>query len=350
MKILISSDSPFAHYYERLGLANAFNYAGHQAVMWDLKGKSEFDAFNEFEPDIFIGQTYNITRALIKCIKARPNLKVIMKAGENSLFSDNLDIVKYPVLIADEREKSLVKQLRDETGRPDFLFVHYHPDYVDQTHGRWTEELGIPVHGIMNAADIFHYTNGTYREEFACQVGFVGGYWGYKAKNLDKYILPLCQPASNIHVRIFGNQPWPVPQYCGFVDTKHVRDIFSSALICPNISEPHSLKYHYDIIERPFKLLSNRSFVISDKVQGLQKLIPNGIVYADNPEDFQEKIRYYIKNPDQRYSIAENGHKEVIKNHTYFSRASLIFRYLSLHGLADKILEDGMKAVSELGV
>lgn len=350
MRILISSDNQFAHYYERLGLANAFNYSGHQTLLWDLKGKSAHDIFNEFEPDIFIGQTFNINRALIKCIKARPDLKVLLKAGENSLFSDSLDTSKYPVLIADEREKGLVAELMRETGRPNFLFVHYHPDYIEQTHGRWTSDYGIPVHSLMNAADIFHYTNGTYREEFSCQVAFVGGYWGYKARVLDKYMLPLCQPNSGIHVKIFGNQNWPVPQYCGPIGTEHVKDIFSSALICPNLSESHSQDFGYDLIERPFKLLSNRNFVICDNVAGFKNLLSDGMVYADNPQDFQEKVRYYIKNPDQRHAIAEIGHKTVIADHTYFSRISSIFTYLNLPDLAQEAIEKKKQALLALGV
>lgn len=350
MKILISSDSPFAHYYERLGLANAFNYAGHPTVMWDLQGKSAHDIFSEFEPDIFIGQTYNINRALINCIKARPNLKVLMKGGENSLFSDQLDKVKYPILIADEREKGLVAWLKRETGRPDFLFVHYHPDYIEQTHGRWTSDYGIPVHSLMNAADIFHYTNGTYRKEFACQVAFVGGYWGYKAKTLDKYILPLCQPNSGVHVKIFGNQPWPVPQYCGHIDTRLVRDIFSSALICPSVSESHSQAFGYDLIERPFKLLANKSFVICDKVAGFEDLFPDGMVYAATPKEFEEKIRYYIKYPDERNAIAERGQKAALAHQTYFDRAISIANHLGLEILAADILGYKDKAFTELGL
>ncbi len=350
MKILISSDNKFAHYYERLGLANAFNYAGHQTIMWDLQGKSAHDMFNEFEPDIFIGQTFNLNRALIKCIKARPELKVILKAGEWSDFSDKLDTKKYPVLIADDREQGLVRELLETTGRPNFLFVHYHPDYVSQTHGRWTEKSGIPVHGLMNAADIFNYTNGVYREEFACQVAFVGGYWGYKSRVLDKYMLPLCQPNSGIHVKIFGNQNWPVPQYCGFVETNYVKDIFSSALICPNLSEPHSQDFGYDIIERPFKLLSNKSFVISDRVAGLENLFPDGIVYVDTPEEFREKIAHYVKHPDERHAIAEKGYKAVIANHTYFDRCVSIADKLGLNILAADMLGYKDKVLTELGL
>ena len=32
--------------------------------------------------------------------------------------------------------------------------------------------------------------------------------------------------------------------------------IYASAKICPNISEPHSLVFGFDVVERPFKIMS----------------------------------------------------------------------------------------------
>ena len=43
---------------------------------------SAFDAFDLFEPDMFLGQAYNLTSDLIKCIYERPHLKVGLRAGD----------------------------------------------------------------------------------------------------------------------------------------------------------------------------------------------------------------------------------------------------------------------------
>ena len=75
MKILISSDGPHAHYYIRLGWGRAFEASGHKVYIWDIASKPAFDAFDEFEPDLFMGQTYNLNDAVYKCIKNRPHLK-----------------------------------------------------------------------------------------------------------------------------------------------------------------------------------------------------------------------------------------------------------------------------------
>ena len=84
MKILIGDDSQMltAHYYIRLGLARAFAAGGHDVLMWDIHSKSAIDMFDEFAPDLFYGQTYNIDKGLIKAIQWKPDCKVFMKGAD----------------------------------------------------------------------------------------------------------------------------------------------------------------------------------------------------------------------------------------------------------------------------
>ena len=77
MRVLISIDNYFAHYYIRLGIGRVLTAMGHDVIMWDINKKSCFDAFDEFKPDLFIGQTFNMTRGLIKCIQENKDLRVI---------------------------------------------------------------------------------------------------------------------------------------------------------------------------------------------------------------------------------------------------------------------------------
>lgn len=348
MKILISNDSPFAHSFERVGLGRAFGYSGYQVCLWDIHSKSAFDIFNEFQPDIFIGQAYNLTRSLIKCLLLRPNLRVCLKAGDWGPFYNNWseqDHAKYPILMASAEEKENVLLLHSK-GQLDFLFIHYHPDYIANTHGHWIKE-GIKVISLMNAADVFDYTNGQYKDELACDIGFVGGRWGYKARTLDRYILPLCNPESKYSIKIFGNQPWNVPQYCGNLPTQLVKHLFSSATICPSISEPHSQDFGFDIIERPFKLLSNKAFVISDYVDGLRKLYnEDELVMVKSPEEFQQKINYFINNPSERHKYIKNGYEKTIARGTYFDRAASVLHTLGLP--LDKLQIGKEKVIKEL--
>lgn len=328
MKILISNDNAFAHMYIRMGWQKAFTAAGHDCVLWDINKKSCFDAMDEFPADLLITQSYNVTEAMIKCIEARPFMKVIMKGSDFGPTSNEIRS-SFPILYATPQEIYNIESLRERTGKPDFLYVHYPEKYLDQTHGYWREK-GFKVVSMLNGADLFDYYNGQYDERLATDLSFVGGMWGYKGITLNKWLMPLCN--SDYKFKIFGNQPWSGPCYCGFLGTEHVKNLFASSKICPNIHEPHSQALGWDIVERPFKILSSGGFCISDHVDGLVDLVPEGIVYATSPSDFKEKVDYYLKeeNQEERLSIAAKGKEEVLKSHTYFDRTAQMLNELGL--------------------
>lgn len=346
MRILICNDAgQSAHYWERLGLARAFSSAGHDVTMWDLKKKSCYDAFDEFEPDLFIGQTYNVTTALIKCIEQRPLLKVMLKASDYGEYDNRTD-QNSPVVRANEEELKKVEKVRDYLMPNNLLlFIHYHPEYIGDTHHKWISE-GFQVKSNMNAADLFDYYNGEEKEEYLCDVAFVGGFWPYKAQTLNKYILPLCSN-FDLKVKIFGNGHWPVPQYHGFIQTEDVKHLFKSSSVCPNVHEPHSQMFGYDIVERPFKILSSGGFCVSDNVEGLKRLFPEGIVFSDNQKDFLDKVRYYtsVEAKAERSKIADAGKKIVLDKHTYFDRAADIFGWFGLKELGLEISQNKLKLI-----
>lgn len=339
MKILIANDGPTAFYYIRTGIARAFSAAGHEVVIWDVNQKPANDAFDEMEPDLFLGQTYNTTRSVAQAIQERPQMKVIMKAGDWGPLGDSIPKDEFGVLMASETEKDMILRLYEETGKPDYLHIYYHPLFVKDTHGGWMEN-GIPVYSHMLAADVFDYTNGQEMEEFKSDLAFVGGYWPYKAQNIDKYLIPLCHD-YNYTVKIFGNGHWPVPQYCGYAPTPLVKHILKSATICPQLHEPHSTVYGFDMSERTFKLLANKCFCVSDYVTGLEYLFGNDdefLVLTKSPEEFKDRVDYFLKYPDDRLNIIERGYNKVMSEHTYFHRAADIFKNLNMSYEADNLM------------
>ncbi len=333
MKILISNDGPFAHFYIRLGLAKAFSAVGHEVIMWDINKKPTFDAFDELDPDLFIGQTYNINNSIIKCLAKRPATRVIMKGSDWGKYSDTMDRNRFPVLIANEQEIENVKTLR-ENNCLDYIYVHYQQKDVDKTHSHWKDI--VPALSMLSAADVFEFTGGVSRPEFECDLGFVGGRWGYKSVVLDKWFIPLLK--ENLNVKIFGNQPWGIPEYCGNLPDHEVKNFFASCKISINLSEPHSQEFGYDIIERPYKLAANKCFMISDHVDGLSELYPD-IPSAATPEDFKNLIYYWLsEKADSKEDIVNNNYKITIGSHTYFHRISGIFKNLGLLSEAAKCM------------
>ena len=123
MKILISSDGQHAHYYQRMAWAAAFLQSELQVYVWDCKNVTAFDVFDSIEPDIFLGQGYNLDVSLLKCIYERPHLKVGLRAGDWGDHQESVDNTKYNILYCTQKEKDILKKLKDETGKPDFVHI-----------------------------------------------------------------------------------------------------------------------------------------------------------------------------------------------------------------------------------
>jgi hypothetical protein len=309
-----------------------FKALGHDFLFWDPSRKSAFDVFGEYEPELYIGTTYELDRAVAKNIAKRPDMRVALYASAWGPYLDDVDLQKYPLVVASEQEKRTVEALKKETGRPDFVFIHAHDRWLEGTMSGWGQ-LGLPYLGVLNAADTFVYLNPVRKPELACDVGFVGGYWGYKARNLDRYILPLCHPESGLDVKIFGNQPWPTHRYLGGIDDADAASLFVSAKVCPNVSEPHSTDLGWDVIERPWKILAAGGFCVSDYVEEGNVLFGGRVPMARSPEEFGDLVRHFLGNPELRAKYAEKGRALVLGAHTYWDRVSQLFTGL---GMADE--------------
>tara|TARA_R110002167_G_scaffold362025_1_gene580885 strand:- start:95 stop:1108 length:1014 start_codon:yes stop_codon:yes gene_type:complete len=332
MKILIASDGLHAHYYQRMAWANGLTALGHNVAFWDMSTCTTFDVFDNFEPDAFLGQSYNLNESIIKCIKERPHLKVGLRTGDYK--NDNPNI-----LSIGRKEKETLLELQESTGQVKFVHIHYTPEGVAETHSEY-EQYGLRPVSLMMCADLQSYYHSEYDPALACDIGFVGGFWPYKGQVIKPYLLPLLEEGYGYKVKIFGNQPWNVNQYCGVIKDDKVKDLFGSAKVCPNLSEPHAQQYGFDVNERIFKILCAGGFCVSDNVEGY-KMFGDGIVIADSPEDFRSKIHYYMDNDCERLTIAHRGREIVMAGHTNVHRAADIMSYFgqSIPDDLDKVIQ-----------
>lgn len=319
--------APCAPSYIRASWGRVFQALGHQFVFWNASGKAALDAFNEFEPDIFLGTTYNLDRALEKAIRARPHLKVGLFASAWSNWVDSIDLTRYPIVVASDSEKRTIERLKRETGKPDFVFIHASGDWLEKTMSSW-RSIGVKPIGVLNACDYYVFRNAKFRPELACDVGYVGGRWGYKSRNIDLCLLPLCQPDSGLSVKIFGNQSdWPVAQYLGACSDEDNRDLTVSATVCPNISESHSTDLGFDCVERIFRVVGTGGFCISDFVKEARELFSEEeLVLAKRHHEFHELVRHFVAHPEERLSYITKGREAVLRGHCYHHRVSQFLR------------------------
>lgn len=338
LKILCRYD-PSGPHYVRSGWGKAFKAAGCDFRFWVPDSKSAFDAFSDFEPDIFLGTTYDMDRALVKCITARPEMKVGLFASAWGDRINDVDLAKYPIVVVSEQEKRVIEHLKQTTGKPDFVFIHVTPKFLEPTMGGW-RSIGVEPLGILNAADIVDYRPATRLPELMCDVAFCGGYWGYKGRNLTDYIIPLCHPSTGLNVKIFGNKPWPVHSYLGTIKDENVRHLFNSATVCPNVSEPHSTDLGWDIVERPFKVMSAGGFCISDYVEEAREIFkPSQLIMCETPQKFRDAVQWFVEHPEERAPYIKDGMEAVLKNHTYLDRVSMMLNNFTLEEEAAKVME-----------
>lgn len=318
MKILCEY-SPNGPAFVRLGWKNVFEYLGHEFVWWRQGQEAIFDVFARNDPvDIFLGTTYNTNRAVVKCVQARPNLKVGLFCSAWGPLVDKIDRKEYPIDYRSEDEIRTIEHLKQTTGQPEFVFLHLLDKRVDEVIGGW-KEIGVKPVGILNGADTFIYAGGQRRPELEADLSFIGNRWPYKGKNIDRFLLPLF--SSDLKIRIHGTGGWNgFAQYMGTIEDSLAKDVFASAKICPNISEPHSTTFGYDIIERVLKAPCAGGFLISDYVEDIKDVFGDVVPMAKTPQEFKDLIYYYLKEPDLRADLARKQKEIVLKGHTYLHR------------------------------
>ena len=329
------------------GWKNVLEHCGHQWLYWP-KGTSAFDVFYEYEPDIFIGTTYDLDRAICKNIAMRPEMKVILKGNNWGELTDEIDLKEFPIGNSTEEEQKRVIDLCYDTKRdltsenPIKLFNFYHQNRMNDTMGLW-EMNGVETMSMLPAADTYVYYPEEVSEEFKCDVGFVGGYWDYKGRTLNEFFLPLCYPVGKYKVKIFGNQIWPVVQYLGQTSNDNVRHLFNSATVCPNVSEPHATKFGFEVNERVFKIAACKGLCISDNVASLYEdiFINNELPIFGTQAELLDSVSAWVENPEHalRQEKIDKLYESTIRNHTYFDRMSAMCKTFQLYDEAKEIEE-----------
>lgn len=332
MVIVICDDSnnSNAHSWIRRGWARALSACGHDTYLWNIDEKSAIDIFDDLNPDLFWGLTYRLERGTIKAITERPNLKVLLTGSDWSDYSDNINLEKYPILSATHREIKLVEDLNNKH-KIDYITCHYHENDILKTHHHWRDKLGITIHGLPLACDIADYVNPIFMPELESDISHISGYWPYKAQIIDKWFLPLCSPDLKLNIKIFGNRPWPT-NYCGMIDNQYAKNVFKSAKLNINLSEPHAHDIGgHDLNEKCFKVLAGRNSLLSDYTPSLaENFFNNGEVeFAKSPAEFKEKALSIISG--DLIIDTEKGYQKVMNSETYFHRCVDMFTYLGMH-------------------
>lgn len=306
-----------AFQYVTQGIINAFNAAGHQASRWD-GSQQQWDLF---KPDLYLG-----------CSGHRQNIPT--NRGHTKIgihvnpYSDNKigSVDGGPTI--DESQSAIDWTVNQ---KPDFVFGYVSNTYIPTYFGHWTSRHGIKVLEMMCAADTTIYKPHAHSKQFECDIAWVGGYWGYKAKMLDIYLKPLF---DKYKTKLFGWGGWANNQT---ISDKDVPILFSSAKVCPSVSEPHSRDFPIDIPERVFKVPASGGFTIHTPSPAISDLFGSSIPMATNEKEWFDLIEYYIKNDDIRVRASTKQRRVILARHTYFDRCINVLNSIGYEQEAQKM-------------
>jgi hypothetical protein len=332
----------------RSGWVRALNASGFEAAFWMPGRKSAFDAFRDFEPDVFIGTTYDLDSAQEKCLRARPGLRVALFASAWGPLADALPAQEFPIVRVTDGEKRRLERLKRETGKPDCVFIHASEANLEGVLGGW-RSIGIEPVSCLNGADLALYRPVRPRPELMCDAAFVGGRWSFKARNLDPFLLPLCEPGFGLDVKVFGYGGWQntTPNYLGRLSPEEEVALYSSAKVCLNISEPHSVdsRYASDCVERLFKTAACGACVVSDYVEEAQEVFEGQLVMARTPREYEDVLRFYVDEEYMARGVGNRLREVVLRKHTYFHRVATILNAVGLPEEASQCLRTLQKVI-----
>tara|TARA_R110000751_G_scaffold23590_7_gene65194 strand:+ start:3213 stop:4160 length:948 start_codon:yes stop_codon:yes gene_type:complete len=303
MKILICHRPGGAWGYITDGFVNAFRSKGYEVQRWD----GDTDSWFLFKPDLYIG----------------------CSGHKQSIPDDNF--AKIAIHVNPYGPFDL-GPINESPGNIDWT-VNKSPDAVfgyGQESDRnlwsyWLERHGIPWVPMPTAADkaLFYCRELDNKQH---DIVYLGGRWEYKAKTIDKFLLPVLQ-SSEFDCKVHGWGDWPDGVCSGFLAEDSAGSFLNSGKIGPCISEMHTHKYSIDIPERAFKVALSGSLVIHDPVPSLKNLFSSAIV-AKNADDYFDLCKYYLEHDDERLEIVAQQQKEVLDNHTYHHRLSVLLATL----------------------
>ncbi len=207
--------------------------------------------------------------------------------------------------------------------QPDFVFCYCSQAFIDDYYGFYTSKHGIPVVPMPTAADITIYYPRPVESRFKCDIGWVGGYWPYKAIMLDRYLKPLF--GHNCQIYGWGNT-W---RNSRVIDDNDVPALFSTAKICPSVSESHSVPHPVDVPERLFKVPASGGFTIHTPSPAIPDFFGDVVPMAKDVHHWKDLVGYYLSHDNERIALAKKQYEAVTAKHTYFDRCMGIARLLA---------------------
>ena len=162
------------------------------------------------------------------------------------------------------------------------------------------------------------------KEEYGSDIVFVGSYYPDRAALFEKM--------NNLDIAIWGPGWESLPKSSplkGKIRGKHTTPdqwlkIYSASkiVLATHYQDPQKQFPVYQASPRVFEILACGAFQLCDDQRDVFCRFKDGhdLIKFTNGEDLIAKVEYYLRNPQERCAIAEQGRKTVLAHHTYPDR------------------------------
>lgn len=318
MRIIRNECRGGAGFYVVKGWANAVRAMGWEYKNWD--GKDAERIFDEFEPDIYIGD-----------VRFRHKIPRQIKTGRTKVVVTVDQWVKpwaFPILAKQGYRTKWHDVWWIRRLDPVFVFHHTSPQGIERAWDLWKKREGFNIHSFLLAGDTIRHFDEGVDPAFECDIAYVGGYWQYKSIGLQHYLLDYGHKYKMI---IYG-AGWPNGMSWGEeISDSLINKLFKTAKFIPCVHEPHAREYGYETTERLYKISLAGGFTVSDPVRCIYSediFSEDEIIVARSPEDMADIAEYFIKNPEERLPYIERARKRILNEHTYFHRLGKLLKLL----------------------
>ena len=322
-KILVCHRVGGAFGYITDGWINALRHAGFQAARWN----GERASWNRFDPDLYLGCSGH--RQKIPSKKARGKCKVAIHVnpyGNPSL--SGIDESPQAIDWTLSQSPNIVYGYGFEKDR--HFWAHW-----DSSNAPW-----VPM-ATAGDATKFSPSRGSH-DKF--DIVYLGGRWPYKAKRIDKYLIPYLLSTSRRYA-VCGWGNWPPGMCRGQLDESIADEFLASGKVGPCVSEPHTGRYGIDVPERVFKVILSGAIAVHDPVPELDMILPN-LIIASNPDDFASAIdRTLAMDNRSRKQLLSEQYCDVSSAHTYHHRLAGMFKAIGFDTAAQRMLAAVKKIV-----
>jgi spore maturation protein CgeB len=163
-------------------------------------------------------------------------------------------------------------------------------------------------------------------------MAFVGGYWGYKAMQFDRYLKPYAD-----QLKVFGYSTWPYAGYGGQLPVSKEPSLYRQARLSPTINEPHVEMMGVDQNERVFKVLGSGGMTITDATTTYREWFTRDeLLVPENISEYHDMVRLALNDDGFNHRQRESGRRAIQERHTYAHRAREVLKYLNI--TVDKVV------------